>query len=427
MTVPRITGVQLSEPGAGPLLLLGPSLGTSVTALWSACARQLGQRFHLVGWDLPGHGRSAAAGDAFTMAELAEGVLGVADAALADRDEPAGPFRYAGVSVGGAVGLQLLLNAPARVTSAALICTGAVIGDPQLWADRAATVRASGTPALVSGSTERWFAPGFVSHRPDVAASLLQSLRDADAEGYAQVCEALAEFDVRERLAEVTAPVLAVAGAADAVTPTASLEQLSTGIADATLVVVDGVAHLAPAEDPDRIAALLLDHFTAARPGPVGGLSPYDAGMAVRREVLGAAHVDRAIAATTEFTAEFQELITSYAWGGIWTRPGLDRRSRSLITLTALVARGHHEELAMHVRAARTNGLTNDEIKELLLQTAIYCGVPDANAAFRIAQQVLAELDDPAAPPAAGPGPSNPTPAAQDSTTPPRPTTEDQP
>lgn len=120
----------------------------------------------------------------------------------------------------------------------------------------------------------------------------------------------------------------------------------------------------------------------------------HDAGMAVRREVLGDAHVDRAVAGTTPFTADFQELITQYAWGSVWTRPGLDRRSRSLITLTALVARGHHEELAMHVRAAKRNGLTDEEIAELFLQTAIYCGVPDANTAFRIAQGVLAE-DEP--------------------------------
>ena len=117
----------------------------------------------------------------------------------------------------------------------------------------------------------------------------------------------------------------------------------------------------------------------------------YDEGMEVRREVLGDEHVDRATASATAFTRDFQELITSYAWGEIWTRPGLDRRSRSMITLTALVARGHHEELAMHVRAALRNGLTVDEIKEVLLQSAIYCGVPDANTAFRIAQQVLAE------------------------------------
>jgi 3-oxoadipate enol-lactonase/4-carboxymuconolactone decarboxylase len=117
----------------------------------------------------------------------------------------------------------------------------------------------------------------------------------------------------------------------------------------------------------------------------------YDEGMKVRREVLGDAHVDRAASNTTAFTRDFQELITSYAWGEIWTRPGLDRRSRSMITLTALVARGHHEELGMHVRAAVRNGLTVDEIKEVLLQSAIYCGVPDANTAFRIAQQVLSE------------------------------------
>jgi 4-carboxymuconolactone decarboxylase len=127
-------------------------------------------------------------------------------------------------------------------------------------------------------------------------------------------------------------------------------------------------------------------------------MSRYDDGLEVRREVLGPEHVDRATVGATDLTRDFQELITEYAWGAIWTRPGLDRRSRSLITLTALVARGHHEELAMHVRAALRNGLTVDEIKETLLQTAIYCGVPDANTAFRIAQRVLDDLDDEKAP-----------------------------
>jgi 4-carboxymuconolactone decarboxylase len=119
----------------------------------------------------------------------------------------------------------------------------------------------------------------------------------------------------------------------------------------------------------------------------------HDEGMRVRREVLGDEHVDGAIERTTDFTREFQELITRYAWGEIWTRPGLDRRTRSCITLTALVARGQTDELAMHVRAARRNGLTQDEIKEVLLQCAIYCGVPAANAAFAVAQRVLAEDD----------------------------------
>ncbi len=121
--------------------------------------------------------------------------------------------------------------------------------------------------------------------------------------------------------------------------------------------------------------------------------SRYDRGVAVRREVLGETYVDHADAQVSDFTRDFQNFITEYAWGTIWTRPGLDRRSRSMITLTALVARGHHVELAAHIRAALRNGLSRDEIKEVLLQTAIYCGVPAANSAFRIAQTVFDELD----------------------------------
>ena len=120
-------------------------------------------------------------------------------------------------------------------------------------------------------------------------------------------------------------------------------------------------------------------------------MTKYDDGMAVRREVLGDEHVDRATDRITDLDRDFQTMITEYAWGTVWTRPGLDRRTRSLITITALVARGHHEELAMHLRAARRNGVTMEEIGETLLQSAIYCGVPDANTAFRIAREVFAD------------------------------------
>jgi 4-carboxymuconolactone decarboxylase len=116
-------------------------------------------------------------------------------------------------------------------------------------------------------------------------------------------------------------------------------------------------------------------------------------GMETRRGVLGDEHVDRAIANTTPFTEPFQDLITRYAWGEIWSRPGLDHRTRSCITLTALVATGREHELAMHVRAALRNGVTREEIGEVLLQCAVYCGVPAANGAFAIAQRVFDELD----------------------------------
>jgi 3-oxoadipate enol-lactonase/4-carboxymuconolactone decarboxylase len=398
-------GTQLSDPGPPgrrkPLLVLGPSLGTSAVALWTACVGDLADRFHLVGWDLPGHGVSpATTGTSLDFADLAAAVIDLVDAVQEERGEPSGPFAYAGDSAGGAVGLQLLVDAPDRVRAAVILSSSAAFGAMPGWTDRAAAARASGTASLVPLSLQRWFTDGFADREPERVSALLHSLREADDESYAQVCEALSRFDVRDRLGDVTAPVLAVAGSDDVATPPALVEDIAAGIPDCRLVVLDGVAHLPPTEVPSVVVKLLAQHLeptggpTTGIPAPALEDAPdalYNRGMAVRREVLGDAHVDRATAAVTDLTREFQELITRYAWGTIWTRPGLDRRSRSMITLTALIARGHHEELAMHVRAARTNGLTDDEIKEVILQSAIYCGVPDANTAFRVAQTVLSE------------------------------------
>jgi 4-carboxymuconolactone decarboxylase len=119
--------------------------------------------------------------------------------------------------------------------------------------------------------------------------------------------------------------------------------------------------------------------------------SAHERGMKVRREVLGDEHVDRAVERTTEHTADFQDFITRYAWGEIWSRPGLDRRTRSCITITALVTLGRFDELELHIRAAQRNGVANEEIKEVLLQCAVYCGVPAANSAFAVFQRVLDE------------------------------------
>jgi 3-oxoadipate enol-lactonase / 4-carboxymuconolactone decarboxylase len=408
MTV-RIVGSQLSDPGPDharkPLMVLGPSLGTSVTALWSPCVGGLADRFHLVGWDLPGHGASpAVTGRSLDFADVAAAVIDLVDAVQEERGEPAGPFAYAGDSASGAAGLQLLVDAPERIRAAVIMCSSAAFGIMPGWDDRAEAVRASGTSSLLELSLERWFPDGFVEREPDRVASLLHSLRETDDESYAQICEALGRFDVRERLADVTVPVLAVAGSEDVATPTALLEEIAAGIPGTRLMVLDGVAHLPPAEAPSVVVKLLAQHLAPSEPvaagipaeeADVGRDALYDEGMAVRRAVLGDAHVDQATAATTDLTREFQELITRYAWGTIWTRPGLDRRSRSMITLTALIARGHHDELAMHLRAARRNGLSDEEIKEVILQSAIYCGVPDANTAFKVARTVLSEAPEP--------------------------------
>ncbi|MGW0188444.1 bifunctional 3-oxoadipate enol-lactonase/4-carboxymuconolactone decarboxylase PcaDC [Streptomyces sp. NPDC003362] len=357
---------------SAPPLLLGPSLGTSY-ALWDKVAPELSAGHRVIRWDLPGHGGSAAelieAGA--TVGDLAALVLALADSLGVER------FAYAGVSLGGAVGLHLAAHHPERLSSLAVICSSAHFNGSRPWEERAALVRREGLAGLAEGADARWFTPGFT------VPELVRDHREADPEAYAACCDALAAFDLRDRLAGIGVPTLLIAGRDDPATPPAHLREIADAVPDATLVEIPGASHLAPAERPEAVLSALRAHL--------GG----DArrGMEVRREVLGDAHVDRAQSRQTPFTARFQDFISRYAWGEIWTDPTLSRRERSMITLTALVAHGHYEELAMHVRAARRNGLTPEEIGAVLLQTAVYCGVPAANSAFATAQRVLAEED----------------------------------
>jgi 3-oxoadipate enol-lactonase/4-carboxymuconolactone decarboxylase len=399
MTIPRIRGVELAGNDTFPMLIVGPSLGTTVSALWSGVADRLGESFHVIGFELPGHG-SAAVGDPFTLAEVAQGVIAMAREVGKVRGDDDVSFVYAGNSVGGAVGLQLLLDAPSVVPAAVVLCTGARIGEPDGWRERAASVRKSGTASMIEASAKRWIAPGFAEREPGVASKLLYGLVDVDDEGYAQVCEALATFDVRDQLDDIDAPVLAVAGAFDIPTPAEGLAAIADAVPAGSLVVLDDVAHLAPAEAPAAVAALLLDHFTSIvargerQTARHARTDPYDLGMQTRRAVLGDVHVDRATANADDLTRPFQELITRYAWGEVWGRDGLDRRSRSMLTVALLAALGHDDELAMHLRAAVGNGLSRQEIAETLLHTAIYAGVPAANSAFQTMQRVFAKLDE---------------------------------
>ncbi|HEY3872968.1 MAG TPA: 4-carboxymuconolactone decarboxylase [Actinocrinis sp.] len=388
---------------AAPPLLLGPSIGTT-TALWDALVPALAQDHRVVRWDLPGHGGSPASllpdpgPGATTVADLGRLVLDLADRLGIDR------FGCAGDSLGGAVGTWLAAHHGERIAALAVVCSSARFGDPENWRKRAADVREGGARAigeLADTARARWFpaerdegaqrsAAAF--SRSAAADRLITAHRTVDPTGYAACCDALAELDLRSDLAWITAPTLVVAGRGDPATPPAHARALVDGIPNATLLELPGVGHLAPAEAPDRLLAALVPHFAGGAPSTGADAARRAAGMTVRRAVLGDAHVDRAVAATTGFTAPFQDLITRYAWGEVWSRPGLDRRTRSCITLTALVAHGHLNELAMHVRGALRNGLTPDEIGEVLLQTAIYCGVPAANAAFAVASRVLAEI-----------------------------------
>ena len=374
-----------------PPLFLGTSLGTTA-AMWAATVPALARGRAVIRWNLPGHGGSPAnlvpTDGSATTADFAALVLALADSLGIDR------FDYAGDSFGGAIGTWLAAHHPERVNALAICCSSAHFGDPENWHARAKKVRAEGAAAmteLADTAPNRWFpAESAVRAWPETA-ELIATHKAVDPTGYAACCDAVAALDLTPQLKDISAPTLVIAGRQDVATPPAHARELADGIGTgtgSTLIELAGVGHLAPYEAPERVSAALVEHFS----GTVADDDRHSAGMTVRRAVLGDAHVGRAIAKTTPFTAPFQDLITRYAWGEIWTRPGLDRRTRSCITMTALVAHGHLDELAMHVRAARNNGLTSDEIGEVLLQTAIYCGVPAANSAFAVAQRVLAEM-----------------------------------
>ena len=253
MSVPTIRASQLGGSPELPTLVVGPALGTSVNTLWAGAVRRLASAYHVIGWDLPGHGRSPRPRSAFTVEDLAAAVVNVLNHRVGLQ-----PFVYAGVSVGGAVGLQLLLGWPERLMSAGLICTAARLGDPVDWHSRAQIVRGNGTGEVVGLSVRRWFTPGFFERDPDRARALLESLRHVDDDGYARTCEALAEFDVRDRLCAIDTPVVAIAGANDTATPPDSLRYVAANVARGRFVEVNDAAHLAPAEQPDRIADVLL-------------------------------------------------------------------------------------------------------------------------------------------------------------------------
>ncbi|GHJ32179.1 3-oxoadipate enol-lactonase [Streptomyces hygroscopicus subsp. sporocinereus] len=421
----------VNGPEDGPVLVLGPALGTT-WHMWDRQIPELSRHWRVLRFDLPGHG-GAPAHPASSVADLADRLLATLDQLGIER------FGYAGCSIGGAVGAELALRHPHRVGSLALVSSSPRFGTADSFRQRGVVVRTNGLDPIARATPERWFTPAFAAAQPAIVDWAVQMVRTTDPGCYIAACEALAAFDIRPELGRIGVPTLVVAGADDQVTPAADARVLVAGIADARLALVPGASHLAPVEQPMAVTDLLVRHFssswqssdqptgmtstgvTAAPAPPLRpvGATPasgseaaefaesvpeplldaradaYDQGIKVRREVLGDAHVDRAQSLADEFTGDFQDFLTRYAWGEVWTRPGIDRRTRSVVTLTALAARGHLDELASHTRAALRNGLTPTEIKEVLLHTGVYCGVAAANSAFAVAQRIIREETSP--------------------------------
>lgn len=419
-TPPNTLQYRFDGPEDAPVLILGPSLGTT-WHMWDRQIPELTQRWRVLRFDLPGHG-GAPARPATAVPELTDRLLATLDALGVRR------FGYAGCSISGAIGADLALRHPHRIASLALVAASARFGNPDEFRQRGVVVRANGLEPMARTAPERWFTPAFAAAQPAIVDWAVQMVRTTDPGCYIAACEALAAFDIRPGLGRITVPTLVLVGAEDRVTGPGDARTLVAGIPDARLALVPGAAHLAPVEQPAAVTDLLLTHFSTAwqdtlagipmpadtprlsapvlpvaeitaaeRPEPpaTGRPDPYDHGLEARREVLGNAHVDRAMEEADEFTGDFQELVTRYAWGEVWTREGLDRRTRSCVTIAALVAGGHLDSLAAHVRGALRNGVGPAEIKEVLMQTAVYCGVPAASAAFSVARSVIREETTP--------------------------------
>jgi pimeloyl-ACP methyl ester carboxylesterase len=257
MAEPELAFTRLAgASGMGDLFIVGPSLGTSVEALWEPAARALDDRFEVVGWDLPGHGRSAPTTEPYSIRELAAVVRRTAAALGGDGGRL---VSYAGVSLAGAVALELAME-PGVFSEIACIASASRIGDPAAWHERAALVRRAGTPVMVAGSVQRWFAPGFLKRDPAAADRLLHSLSDTDSESYALACEALADFDVTSQLADVVVAPLVAPGEHDSVVSVELAAMTAAAAPGARLHVMAGCAHLPPAEDPVTMAAVLRHH-----------------------------------------------------------------------------------------------------------------------------------------------------------------------
>jgi 3-oxoadipate enol-lactonase/4-carboxymuconolactone decarboxylase len=366
---------QDGPPGAAPLVLLH-SLGTS-GAIFDPIMPALAARFNVIRPDLRGHGLSAVTPGPYSMSLFAEDL-----AALFDHFK-IGEAHVAGVSIGGLIAQAFATHAPGRVASLILIDTALSIPPPQSWRDRAALVRADGIATIETAVIARWVTEAFLADPQ--TDGLRAMLRQTAVEGYAASCEAIAAADFTQSSARLAVPTLVVVGAQDQSTPVAAAQALARTIQGASLTIIQDAAHIPTVQQPAAVADAMLNFLCP----PVD--NDYESGMAVRRAVLGDAHVARAEAAKTIFDSDFQAFITRTAWGGVWTRPGLDRRTRSLLTIAMMASLGHEEELKLHLRATRNTGASPADVTEVLMQVAVYAGIPAANAAFRHAKEILGD------------------------------------
>lgn len=361
-----------------PVLVLSHSLGCD-HAMWGPQMPDLLEHFQVLRYDTRGHGASDVPSGDYTLEQLGRDALGMVDA-LGLRS-----FSWCGLSMGGAVGQWLAIHAPDRLQALVLANTSPRFGTRELWETRMSAVRQGGIKAIASGVMERFFGPEMLEQNDPQTHSIRAILLSTNPNGYLGCSAALRDMDYRELLGRIKTPTLVIGGDRDPSTPWAENgEVLARAITGARTNILP-TAHLSNLIRPHSFSTAMMEFCLPKSPYT----DPLIVGTGTRRTVLGDDHVNRSTAAANDFTQDFQSLITRYVWGTIWTRPGLDRRARRLLALTTMSSMGRWEEFRLHVRAGLQRGLEPCDLKEMLLQVAVYAGVPAANTGFQIANEEI--------------------------------------
>jgi 3-oxoadipate enol-lactonase/4-carboxymuconolactone decarboxylase len=376
------------SPGK-PVLVLSHSLGCD-HGMWDPQMPGLLDHMRVLRYDTRGHGASDAPEGDYNIELLGRDVLALT-AALGIRE-----FAFCGLSLGGMTGQWIAAHSPESVTKLVLANTSAKFADPSIMDARRRTVLESGMKPIADAVMGRFFSTEVRERNDPHVASTLAILLATNPVGYAGCCAAVRDLDNRELLAKIKSPTLVIGSDTDLSTPWVGHGDLLTARIRGSVAVKLPTAHLSNIEKPRTFTSELLNFLV---PQPKNAL---DCGISIRRQVLGDAHVDRSIENTTSFNRPFQEMITRYGWGTIWTRPGLDIRTRRMLVLTTTAVMGRWEEFRMHVRTGLEKELEACDLQEVLLQAGFYAGLPCANTGFLIAAEEIARA-------AAGPEPDIPT------------------
>lgn len=366
----------LEGPAAAPLLVLVGSLGLSMS-LWRPQMLALTSWFRVLRVEHPGHAQGVCEElppGPYMMSMLGERILELLDHLGEER------CCFMGLSLGGMIGMWLAANYPRRIERLVICCTAPAIGPRELWIERARAARHDGTRPSAELLLSRWFTPRFVAQHGELAAALTEENRRIDALAYANCCELLATTDLDGELGRIHVPTLVVAGALDPVISPQSAAQTMAKIGGARLTVLSDAAHLPNIEQPTAFNEAVVAHLVG---------SATERGQAARGAVLGDCYVVPQDG--PEFKRHFDNLTTRMYWGEVWSRPGLDRRTRRLLNIGMLIALHHLDGVAIHTRAALRDGITPETLQELLLQAAVSAGIPAANAARAVVNRVIDE------------------------------------